>query len=55
MHDADVKRTTNVEGLVSNLTLKEIKTLTSEKDEKIPTLEEALDFLNKKINVFIEL
>ncbi len=55
MHDADVKRTTNGEGLVSNLTLKEIKILTSEKDEKIPTFEEALDFLDKKIKVFVEL
>ena len=55
MHDADVKRTTNGEGLVSNLTLKEIKILTSEKDEKIPTLEEALDFLDKKFKVFVEL
>jgi glycerophosphoryl diester phosphodiesterase len=55
IHDADVKRTANGEGLVSNLTLREIKTLSSEKNEKIPTLEEALDFLNKKVKVFIEL
>jgi glycerophosphoryl diester phosphodiesterase len=55
IHDADVKRTADGEGLVSNLTLREIKTLSSEKNEKIPTLEEALDFLNKKVKVFIEL
>jgi glycerophosphoryl diester phosphodiesterase len=55
MHDADVKRTTNGEGLVRDLTLKEIKNLTSEKNEKIPTLEEALDSLNRKVKVFIEL
>jgi len=54
IHDADVKRTTNGEGLVSELTLKEIQSFSSE-GEKIPTLEETLDFLGKKVKVFIEL
>jgi glycerophosphoryl diester phosphodiesterase len=55
IHDAEVDRTTNGKGLVSQLTLKEIKQLNTEKDEKIPTLEEALDFLDKKVKVLIEL
>jgi len=55
IHDADVKRTTNGEGLVSELTLKEIKVFSTEKDEKIPTLDEALDFLDNKVKVFVEL
>ena len=55
IHDADVKRTTNCEGLVGDLTLKEIKSLSTEGGEKIPTLEEALDFLDKKVKVFVEL
>ena len=55
IHDADVKRTTKSEGLVSELTLKEIKSFSAEKGEKIPTLGEALDFLDKKVKVFIEL
>jgi len=55
IHDADVKRTTNGEGSVSGLTLKEIKGFSAEGSEKIPTLEEALDFLDKKVKVFIEL
>ncbi|HMK95482.1 MAG TPA: glycerophosphodiester phosphodiesterase family protein [Candidatus Limnocylindrales bacterium] len=55
IHDEDVKRTTNCEGLVSELTLKEIKGFSTEGGEKIPTLEEALDFLDKKVKVFIEL
>ena len=55
IHDADIKRTTNGKGLVNDLTLKEIKSFATEKDEKIPTLEEALDFLDKKVMVFIEL
>lgn len=55
IHDAEVDRTTNGKGLVSQLTMKEIKQLNTEKDEKIPTLEEALDFLDKKVKVLIEL
>ncbi len=54
IHDADVKRTTDGKGLVGELTLKEIKGF-SAGGEKIPTLEEALDFLDKKVKVFVEL
>lgn len=55
IHDADVKRTTNGEGLVSELTLAQVKGFSAEGGEKILTLEEALDFLDKKVNVLIEL
>lgn len=55
IHDADVKRTTDGEGLVSELTLKEIKELSAEKGEKIPTLKEALDFLDRRVKIVIEL
>ncbi len=55
IHDADVKRTTNGKGLVADLTLKEIKALSTEKGEKIPTLEEALDSLDCKVRILIEL
>ena len=55
IHDADVKRTTNGEGLVSELTLKQIKDFSTEGGEKIPTFEEAMDFLDKKVKVFVEL
>jgi glycerophosphoryl diester phosphodiesterase len=55
IHDADVKKTTNGKGLVSELTLKEIKEFSAEKSEKIPTLKEALDFLDKKAKILIEL
>jgi glycerophosphoryl diester phosphodiesterase len=54
IHDSDVQRTTDGEGLVSELTLSQIKGFSS-KEEKIPTLEEALDFLDKKVKVLIEL
>jgi glycerophosphoryl diester phosphodiesterase len=55
IHDDRVDRTTNGEGLVTELTLQQIKQLSTEKDERIPTLEEALDFLDKKVKVFVEL
>lgn len=55
IHDAEVDRTTNGRGLVSKLTLKEIKRLDAGKGEKIPTLEEALDLLDEKVKILIEL
>ena len=55
IHDADVKRTTDGKGLVGELTLKKIKEFSAEKGEKIPTLKESLDFLDKKVKILIEL
>jgi len=55
IHDPDVERTTNGKGLVADLTLNEIKNFATEKGEKIPTLEEALAFLDKKAKILIEL
>jgi len=52
MHDDKVDRTTNGKGLVKGLSLKELKALDAGNGEKIPTLEEAIDFLKEK-NVFI--
>jgi glycerophosphoryl diester phosphodiesterase len=55
IHDAEVDRTTNGKGLVSELTLSEIKQLSTDKGEKIPTLEEALNFLDRKVKILIEI
>jgi len=55
MHDETVDRTTNGRGLVRELTLAEIKRLVTDKGEKVPTLEEALDFLDRKVKILIEL
>ncbi len=55
IHDADVTRTTNGKGLVSDLTFAEIKELSAENSEKIPSLDEALDFLDSKVKILIEL
>jgi glycerophosphoryl diester phosphodiesterase len=50
-----VKRTTNGKGLVSELTLQEIKRLKTDKDEHIPTLAEVFDLLGKRVKIFVEL
>jgi glycerophosphoryl diester phosphodiesterase len=50
-----LKRITNGEGAVADLTLAQIKSFSSEDGEKIPTLQEVLDFLDKIITVVIEL
>ncbi len=55
IHDADVKRTTNGQGLVADLNLNEIKTLNTEKNEKIPTFDEVLDSMDSKAKMLIEL
>lgn len=55
MHDKTVNRTTNGKGLVSHKTLQELKQLDAGNGEKIPTLEEVLELVNKKAQVNIEL
>jgi glycerophosphoryl diester phosphodiesterase len=55
IHDSDVKITTNGKGLVADLTFKEISELPTEKNAKIPTLEEALEFIDNKAKTLIEL
>ena len=55
IHDADVKRTTNKEGLVHELTLKEIKSLSTEGNEKIPTWRKRWIFWIRRVKVLIEL
>lgn len=55
IHDPTVDKTTNGKGAVNELTSKEIRQFVAEKDEKIPTLEETLDFLDKRARILIEL
>jgi len=55
IHDERVDRTTNGQGLVARLTLKELKTLDAGGGEKIPTLAEAMDLMNGRIRLNIEL
>lgn len=55
IHDDTLDRTTNGHGLVSHLTLKELKTLDAGSGEKIPTLEEVLTLTKNKIAVLVEI
>jgi glycerophosphoryl diester phosphodiesterase len=55
IHNADVNKTTNGSGLVNELTLDEIKRFVTEKGEKIPTLEEVLDSVGRRVKVLVEL
>ena len=55
IHDSLVNRTTNGSGFVKNKTLSELKKLNAGNGERIPTLEEVFDLVNKRTTVFIEL
>ena len=55
IHDDKVDRTTNGRGYVIEKKFNELRTLDVGNGEKIPTLEEVLDLINKKIKVNIEL
>ena len=55
IHNADVNKTTNGSGSVNELTLEEIKRFVTENGEKVPTLEEALQFLGKRVTILVEL
>jgi len=55
IHDEKVDKTTNGKGKVSELSLREVKKLETAKGEKIPTLKEALNFLDRKVKILIEL
>ena len=54
IHDAKVDRTTNGFGYVRDKTLDELKQLDAGGLEQIPTLEEALDLIDRKAIVIIE-
>ena len=55
-HDSKLARMTGKDGFISNCKYEEISELKLAKtDEKIPTLEEALDFISGKVPVLIEI
>src|ERR1700691_2371330 len=53
IHDSWVNRTTNGIGRVENKTLKELQKLDAGNGEKIPTLQEVLDVINRKVLINI--
>lgn len=55
IHDETVDKTTNGKGPAAEKTLAELKELNAGDGEKIPTLEEVLDLVDKKAEVNIEL
>ncbi len=55
VHDADLSRTTNGTGRVSELTLAEIRTLDAGLGERIPTLAEVIDLVRGRAQLYIEL
>ena len=55
MHDERVGRTTNGRGLISHLTLKEIKAMKLKNGEKIPTLHEVLERFKGKCQFNVEI
>jgi glycerophosphoryl diester phosphodiesterase len=54
-HDAKVERLTNGHGTVTSRTLEELKQLTVLGQEKIPTLTEVLDCVDRRVKVYIEI
>jgi glycerophosphoryl diester phosphodiesterase len=55
IHNADVNKTTDGNGLVNSFTLEEIQKFATEKGEHIPTLEDVLDVVGKRVKVLVEL
>jgi len=55
IHNADVNKTTDGSGAVNELTLEEIQRFVTEKGEHVPTLEEVLDAVAKRVKVLVEL
>lgn len=55
MHDPDVNRTTDGNGLVKDYTLQELKKLDAGNGETIPTLEEAISCVKDRVGLVIEI
>lgn len=55
IHDYEVDRTTNGSGAIAELSYREIQELDAGSGEKIPTLDEVLDFVRGKMKLNIEL
>jgi glycerophosphoryl diester phosphodiesterase len=55
MHDKRVDRTTNGSGLVSEMSLTELRELDAGLGERIPTIEEVLDVANGRIGLMLEI
>lgn len=54
-HDKEISRTTNGFGVLSEMSFEELRSLDAGKGEKIPTLEEVFDLVDKKVVINIEI
>ncbi len=55
IHDEKINRTTSGKGFISNKTLDELKKVDAGNGEKIPTLREVLNLVNRRVKINIEL
>lgn len=55
MHDLRLDRTTNGRGLLAEYTFEELRRLDAGQGQQIPTLQEALDLVDQRVGVNIEL
>lgn len=55
MHDLSVDRTTNGQGLLADMDAAQIRQLDAGQDQGVPTLREALDLIENRVSVNIEL
>lgn len=55
MHDAIINRTTNGKGRTANISFNKLRKLDAGKGERVPTLQESLDLIGQKVQVYIEL
>src|SRR3982751_733458 len=55
LHDARVDRTTNRHGRVKDLTLAQVKRITTKDGQHVPTLEEVLKITDGRVGLLLEL
>lgn len=55
IHSDDLNKTTNGNGLVNELTLEQIKKFETDKGEHVPSLEEVLDSIGKRVKILVEI
>ena len=55
IHSADLSRTTNGQGLVSDLTLAQIRGFDAGLGERVPTLAEVIDLARGRVQLYLEL